>query len=228
MTRACATILPKRRVRPDGFVTSSTSQESKISADPRVANLIQRQSFSAMKVLRHPRRQHLPPRPQEYVSRRDHLPPLKSDILPRRLPLSQERILTCLVHNTAVPGSRRSTGKLSGPQTSIPGGLHDHINELKSIVDKQRAEVPALVMKQTTAHLEALQPIEGSLSQISDLRRDGAVASRIGGRAGAIDVQQDLLERCEVLPELQRRLQTATAKLGTILSQIDASAKLRA
>ena len=132
------------------------------------------------------------------------------------------------MHNTAVPGSRRSTGKLSGPQTSIPGGLHDHINELKSVVDKQRAEVPALVMKQTTAHLEALQPIEGSLSQISDLRRDGAVASRIGGRAGAIDVQQDLLERCEVLPELQRRLQTATAKLGTILSQIDASAKLRA
>jgi hypothetical protein len=39
-----------------------------------------------------------------------------------------------------------------------------------------------------------------------------------------VDVQRDLLEKCEQLPELQRRLQTATAKLGTILSQMDASA----
>ena len=44
----------------------------------------------------------------------------------------------------------------------------------------------------------------------------------VGG--GAVDVQRDLLEKCEQLPELQRRLQTATAKLGTILSQMDASA----
>ena len=37
-------------------------------------------------------------------------------------------------------------------------------------------------------------------------------------------VQKDLLAKCDALPELQRRLQTATAKLGTILSQMDAQA----
>jgi|TARA_B110000977_G_scaffold108959_1_gene141730 chaperonin cofactor prefoldin len=94
---------------------------------------------------------------------------------------------------------------------------------LKSAVDKQRAEVPALVMKQTTSHLEQLQSFDGALQEIEEMRRDTENLARTHG-ATAVDVQKDLLQKCEQLPELQRRLQTATAKLGTILSQMDAAA----
>ena len=48
----------------------------------------------------------------------------------------------------------------------MPGGLPEHIKALKAAVDKQRAEVPALVMKQTSAHLEALQSFDGALEEI--------------------------------------------------------------
>ena len=36
-----------------------------------------------------------------------------------------------------------------------------------------------------------------------------------------MDVKVALMGRCEVLPKLQLRLQTATNKLGKILSEID-------
>ena len=108
----------------------------------------------------------------------------------------------------------------------MPGGLPEHIKALKAAVDKQRAEVPALVMKQTSAHLETLQSFDGALEEIENMKRDteNLIKSHGGKGGAAVDVQLDLLEKCEQLPELQRRLQTATAKLGTILSQMDASA----
>ena len=120
----------------------------------------------------------------------------------------------------------RSPGDFNAKSTSVPGGLPEHIKALKAAVDKQRAEVPALVMKQTSAHLEALQSFDGALEEIENMKRDTEnLLKSHGGKGGAaVDVQRDLLEKCEQLPELQRRLQTATAKLGTILSQMDASA----
>ena len=44
---------------------------------------------------------------------------------------------------------------------------------MKSAVDKQRAEVPALVMKQTTSHLEQLQSFDGALQEIEEMRNLG-------------------------------------------------------
>ena len=90
----------------------------------------------------------------------------------------------------------------------MPGGLPEHIKALKAAVDKQRAEVPALVMKQTSAHLEALQSFDGALEEIENMKRDTEnLLKSHGGKGGAaVDVQRDLLEKCEQLPELQRRL----------------------
>jgi hypothetical protein len=153
------------------------------SMDPKVAALLQRQSFNSLK----------------------------------------ERVLTCLVHNTAVPGGIRAPGDFNAKAVAGPGSLHEHINSLKLIVDKQRATVPALVLKQTTTHLEQLQSFDGALLDIEEMRRTTQELARSHG-AAAVDVQKDLLAKCDALPELQRRLQTATAKLGTILSQMDAQA----
>jgi hypothetical protein len=48
--------------------------------------------------------------------------------------------------------------------------LQNHVSSLKGKIDKHRMEVPLLVMKQTTAHLEALKSFEGALSQIKTLQ----------------------------------------------------------
>ncbi len=139
----------------------------------------------------------------------------------------KSRVLTCLVHNTAVAGAgaNKTFTDASGGMTTVRGGLAEHINELKAVVDKQRAEVPAMVMKQTTAHLEALQPLEGSLESVERLK-EAAANARGAGRSAAVDVQRDLLERCEGLPELQTRLRNATAKLANILNQMDQQTKI--
>ena len=81
-------------------------------------------------------------------------------------------------------------------------------------------------MKQTSARLEALQSFDGAFSEMETMKRDteNLLKSHGGDGGAAVDVQRDLLEKCERLPELHRRLRTATAKLGTILSQMDASA----
>mmetsp|Transcript_21217 Transcript_21217/g.34270 ORF Transcript_21217/g.34270 Transcript_21217/m.34270 type:complete len:176 (-) Transcript_21217:162-689(-) len=130
------------------------------------------------------------------------------------------RIITCVLHNVVTSGAKRAVE--TNPENPVAAGLQEHISSLKCTVDKQRAEVPLMVMKQTAAHLDALKSFEGALSQISSLQKESEVSTWTCGDAHeATDVKRVLLGRCDLLPELQLRLQTATRRLGKILSEID-------
>ena len=62
-----------------------------------------------------------------------------------------------------------------------------------------------------------------SILQLTSSGQDTAAAASGDAfeKRQATDAKLALLKACEVLPELQLRLQTAVGKMGTILSQVD-------
>eukprot|EP00227_Mantoniella_beaufortii_P003546 CAMPEP_0197610830 /NCGR_PEP_ID=MMETSP1326-20131121/54173_1 /TAXON_ID=1155430 /ORGANISM="Genus nov. species nov., Strain RCC2288" /LENGTH=185 /DNA_ID=CAMNT_0043179403 /DNA_START=109 /DNA_END=666 /DNA_ORIENTATION=- len=140
-----------------------------------------------------------------------------------RAPALKERLTACLVNNTTVSGANSSSRFASAmPESQDSGysGLQNHINGLKATIERQRMDVPVLVMKQTTTHLETLAPAAGALLQLTSSQEDASWQS-FGKEQKVTDAQLELTQRCASLPELQLRLQVAISKMGKFLSQVD-------
>ncbi|EEH59739.1 uncharacterized protein MICPUCDRAFT_64311 [Micromonas pusilla CCMP1545] len=91
---------------------------------------------------------------------------------------------------------------------------------IKRKIEEKRTVLPVLIMRQMSGRLADLRQFQG-ISKIGILTQ-GVSTNTSLEIVDFLDFQQiSLLNRCRQLPEIRARLENATKKLSSFLTQID-------